>query len=377
MDSINFKVVGDMMFGDSHINIGTGVRSKCRRFGYGFPFLKIKEHLKDEDSLLIGNLECALSMEKAKFRAKPFIGDMDVVDGLGEAGFDALNMANNHIYEYGDDPAIQTYQRIINRGIIPFGLPKPALTVASLHFRGVSIGLVGCSMIPTLKNDRFERNTRKILEEIKTLASHFDILIVSIHWGAEFVEFPSSQQIEFGHLLTDSGARIVLGHHPHVLQPIEQYKNGLIAYSLGNFIFDTHWLPETLDSALLRVTVPIKKNIEPEAQVLLLRINRNYQPETKGEVFLQIEEFNRSLGSCSISILEQPLSDKDYLSIAQKRRDLASKKMKSYILKRPYMLSLYSYQYLLRSKIYKKVKKHGLTDDLVNASWLLSNDLPL
>ncbi len=376
MDAININMVGDMMFGDSHINIGVGVRSKCRRYGYGFPFLKIKKHLKDENSLLIGNLECALSTDKDDFQGKPYIGDIEIVDELGKAGFDALNMANNHIYEYGDNPAIQTYQRIINRGIIPFGLPEPESTVATLHFRGVSIGLVGYSMIPTLKNDRFERNTTKILEEIKTLAIHFDLLIASIHWGAEFVEFPSSQQIEFGHLLIDSGARIVVGHHPHVLQPVEQYKNGLIAYSLGNFIFDTHWLPETLESAILRVTVPLEHNVEPEAQVLPLKINNNYQPEAKGEGFLEIEEFNKSLGTCPISILKQPLSDQEYLLIAHKRRRLASKKMKSYILQRPYKLSLHSYQFLLRSKISKIVKKHALPDDLVNASWFLSNYLP-
>jgi hypothetical protein len=103
-----------------------------------------------------------------------------------------------------------------------------------------------------------------------------DIRIVSLHWGDEFVPLPSPYQQQLAHRLVDGGANLILGHHPHVLQLVEEYKGALIAYSLGNFIFDQRWGPEVETGVILDV------ELSPAIQdwkLHLTRINHNYQPE--------------------------------------------------------------------------------------------------
>ena len=78
-------------------------------------------------------------------------------------------------------------------------------------------------------------------------------MIVSIHWGVEYEQSPTERQEMFAHLAVDSGASVVLGHHPHVVQPVEEYKDGYVFYSLGNFVFDQMWSEETRNGLIARI----------------------------------------------------------------------------------------------------------------------------
>jgi poly-gamma-glutamate synthesis protein (capsule biosynthesis protein) len=95
-----------------------------------------------------------------------------------------------------------------------------------------------------------EENLTQDIERAKEKAH---VVIVSIHWGTEYEQSPTERQRMFAHLAVDSGASLILGHHPHVVQPVEQYKDGYIFYSLGNFVFDQMWSEETRNGLIARI----------------------------------------------------------------------------------------------------------------------------
>ena len=117
----------------------------------------------------------------------------------------------------------------------------------------------------------------KIKKDIKKTKEKFNIVIVSMHFGNEYEKQPSAEQKRFSYLAVDSGADLVIGHHPHVVQPIEQYKNGYIAYSLGNFIFDQAFSKETMEGLLLKMIVKNKKIIEIIPKNI--KIDKFFRPE--------------------------------------------------------------------------------------------------
>ena len=121
----------------------------------------------------------------------------------------------------------------------------------------------------------FTTNYEKLLNDIKFPPSKNteDIWIMSLHWGTEFVTYPNREQVEMAHQLIDRGFDIIYGHHPHVFQPIEEYNNGLIMYSMGNFIFDENFSRETQKSYCLKTK--IANDLQYECLVIR---NRGYRP---------------------------------------------------------------------------------------------------
>ena len=100
-------------------------------------------------------------------------------------------------------------------------------------------------------------NVKETLEELK---KDVDVIVVSLHWGTEYAKSPSSAQIEIAHQIIDWGADLILGHHPHVIQKIEEYNGGVIVYSLGNFVFDQH-KSETKKSIIFKAKLT-KKGVD-------------------------------------------------------------------------------------------------------------------
>ena len=107
-----------------------------------------------------------------------------------------------------------------------------------------------------------------------------DIIIVSMHWGEEYQLRSNKKQQEIGRALVEAGTDIIIGHHPHVIQEIERYKNGWIAYSLGNFIFDQNFSKETMEGLMLKAIIQDKKIVEIEP--VEIKINSSFQPEIIG-----------------------------------------------------------------------------------------------
>lgn len=237
--TITIAVVGDMMF-------ARGVQRHIDTTGYDRPLRAVASYLNSFD-ITTGNLECPVSdlgqpMEKKYvFRADP-----EILPELVGAGFDVLTVANNHAFDYGLDCFLNTLERLDNAGIAPVGGGKnleKALEPVFLNVRGKRFGFLAFNDTKTNYIGRYrpacapayEKWVFSVIEKARPLC---DFLIVHIHWGWEYYQYPLDEQIELGHSMIDSGADVVLGHHPHYWEGVEFYKDGLIAYSLGNFIFD-------------------------------------------------------------------------------------------------------------------------------------------
>ena len=208
------------------------------------PFEKIKAVSKDKD-ILFGNLETVLSNRgKVAEKAVVLYTLPDKVEWLKDAGFDILNLANNHIMDLGVEGFNETLD-VLNQNNLNFigcSNHKFNQSYAVIKVNNTKIGFLGYyeggfnkPQNGALINGMNEDN---IIKDIRNLKPECNVIILSLHWGIENVFYPSPKQIDLAHKLIDSGATIILGHHPHVIQGIEKYKNGLVAYSLGNFQFD-------------------------------------------------------------------------------------------------------------------------------------------
>lgn len=243
-NDITLFAVGDIM-------AGRFIYSIMKSRGEHYPFEKIAP-LFNKGDIVFGNLESILSSnnEPPFLNDKPhnFFTSPTVAKTLRDSGFTLLNLANNHAMDYGPSAIFETRQSLGRAGIKTFGAGKDldeASLPAIISVKGVRFAFLGYGVahsqrvyagpdsagIAQLRLDH-------IYKDIKSVRSKVDFLIVSFHWGKEYAGFPSERQQRIAHQVIDSGADMVLGHHPHVLQGIEIYKDKLIAYSLGNFLFD-------------------------------------------------------------------------------------------------------------------------------------------
>lgn len=221
------------------------------------PFEKVKDILS-EANITIGNLECPLSASSVPVReGLVFRCLTEYVPGLLEAGFDVLSTANNHSFDQGEDNLLFTTDYLESQGILPVGTGE-SLEGKIIERGGTKFGFLAYSY--TAKNDG-RRSTHpliatwddlnRIKKDIENLSKKSDIVIVSIHAGIEYTREPTQEQIDFAHLAIDSGADVIIGHHPHWVQTIEIYKDKPIFYSLGNFVFDQEWSQETKEGLIV------------------------------------------------------------------------------------------------------------------------------
>lgn len=261
MSGITLAAVGDIMLGDHPVCFGHGIRSKIRRGREPLIDPALNAVLAQSD-VLLGNLECVLSEighDPNKLKSSEMRGDRAALDLLKQAGFTTLNMANNHMLQHGVAAFQDTVEYLRSRSIEPVGLDagSGASNVVNYEKDGSRLLVCGYSLRPEYfcKDNRYYARTsqEKILEHVSQLKSLYPdhARVVTLHWGEEYLHAPSSEQVHFAHQLIDLGATAIIGHHPHVLQGIEEYRSGLIAYSLGNFVFDS-WQDPTRESAILQ-----------------------------------------------------------------------------------------------------------------------------
>ena len=232
--------VGDIMLG-RYCNV-----QMLQNKDWKYPFLNIADFTSSAD-ITFGNLEapivenCPTTETGMIFCSQP-----DSIEGLKFAGFDVLSLANNHILNQGEFGLAQTQEILKKNQILPAS-PNP-LSIKKVN--GTSFGFLAFDLVtyPPPRLAVFGEAGRAV-----------DILIVSLHWGNEYQKQPAKSQVELAHQIIDSGAKIVIGHHPHVTQPVEEYKDGLIFYSLGNFVFDQAWSEETKKGAIAKIIFEGKK----------------------------------------------------------------------------------------------------------------------
>jgi len=277
--------VGDIMF-------DRGVELNIKKNGNGdfrFPFLRIADDLQKAD-ILFGNLEGPVSNQGRNVGSiYSFRADPKVIEGLKYAGFDVLSLANNHMFDYGREALEDTFKRLEEADIdyIGAGLnEQEAYSPLIKEVNGTKIAFLAYTDLGPESwkaTEEYsgmawinEEDMEIIKNDIEKAKQESDILVVSLHSGNEYSIIPSFFQSYFFKACIDAGADIGIGHHPHVVQDIEEYGNGWIAYSLGNFVFDQGFSEETMESCLLRITIKDKKIKEVSSQKI--KISDLFQP---------------------------------------------------------------------------------------------------
>jgi poly-gamma-glutamate synthesis protein (capsule biosynthesis protein) len=240
-------------FGD--VMLDRAVRTYMDENGLNYPFEKMQLRKLEETKnahIIMANLEGPITTyqvptsKSISFRFKP-----DVVNVLKYAGFDVLTLANNHALDQGWNGRDETIKYLTEGDLSFFGNPRDDIEdhVYFTEINDQTFSFIG------FDDTIFKLNDEKVANLIKTVDEKSDITIVSIHWGAEYEHRPLKRMVSLAHLFVDSGADIVIGHHPHVVQVMEVYKNAPIFYSLGNFVFDQYWSLDTQEGMGVNITI--------------------------------------------------------------------------------------------------------------------------
>jgi poly-gamma-glutamate capsule biosynthesis protein CapA/YwtB (metallophosphatase superfamily) len=285
-DAITMLFTGDIM-------LDRGVEFYINQHNdWKWPFLRIADTLRKAD-LVFGNLESVISDKGQNLGSiYSFRADPKTLEGLTFAGFDVLSVANNHSLDYGLQAFEDSASRLKKAGIIPVGIElfsAIAENNSQLEIREVKETKVGFLAYTDAGSPlwRATQTTPGVawvdqytIEEfqnaIRAAKQQSDILVVSVHFGEEYQTQPSEIQKLIAQSAVDAGANIVIGHHPHVVQPVERYKKGWIAYGLGNFVFDQGFSKETTEGLLLEVMVQDKKITRVVHRSIYL--NSEFQP---------------------------------------------------------------------------------------------------
>ena len=202
--------------------------------------------------IFFANLESPLGPAglSPAFPEKPFnfLGSTGTAAAMKDAGFTLLSLANNHGMDYGADAVAHTTAALDAAGVAWAGVgvnAADARALRALERRGLRFGFLAYADAhsPRVFADGDRAGVSAlcpswILEDIARWRSRVDVLVVSLHWGIEYADRPTERQQRLARRIIDAGADLVLGHHPHVFQGLEEYNGGLIAYSLGNLLFD-------------------------------------------------------------------------------------------------------------------------------------------
>jgi poly-gamma-glutamate synthesis protein (capsule biosynthesis protein) len=238
-------VVGDLLF-------ARGVERTVKKYGVDAPMAGLKSWIMSAD-LAVANYEGTIAMDSIgerrdgpyRFKAKPY-----AAGAIKRAGFDLVSVANNHAQDWGPESLQNTLAWLHAAGVMTVGgwsSPEKALRPVVMNAGSVRTTWLAYNYIGAREETEWPGKTgwsrawlkrSTLLKQVKEARKQGGLVIVYPHWGVEYVDEPRGWQKRLARQAMDAGADLVIGHHPHVIQTIEPYKNGLIAYSLGNFVFD-------------------------------------------------------------------------------------------------------------------------------------------
>ncbi|HEY7125490.1 MAG TPA: CapA family protein [Ktedonobacterales bacterium] len=240
---ITLAFTGDVMFGrtvNEHM-LTTALNNP-------FPFTYTADFLRGFD-LTIGNLECVISKLGSPVpKSYNFRGDARAYDRLLNAGFDLVSVANNHSGDYGKDAFLDEFQTLPTRGLIPLGGGQNRQQAHLPIFKTVRDTTIGFLTYDEIDPFSFAATNTlpghawltedALRQDVPLARAKADFVIAFVHWGIEYQTAFNSHQRHLAQVAIDAGADLVVGAHPHVIQPYEMYQGKLIVYSLGNFVFD-------------------------------------------------------------------------------------------------------------------------------------------
>jgi len=274
--------VGDLAMGDHPKSVGFGFYSKYRD-GISLNKAQSLFPIGYDHDILFGNLEFTLGNDELIGKSHDEMncrGISEFAVFLRQAGFNLVNIANNHIYQHGIADFKKTLKVLTDNNIGIVGLRDVVCTSNVITIGAQSVCILGWSARPRqgfVDNPPYREFDTRCYEEIIEAKKKYTIVCVSIHWGEEFIEIPSDEEKLIARKMIDSGANVVIGHHPHVIREVEEYNGGLIAYSLGNFICDMIWNEKTRKTGYLYVE--FADNAISMWEIVHGKIDESYFPE--------------------------------------------------------------------------------------------------
>ncbi|MDU0204172.1 CapA family protein [Paenibacillus sp. MAH-36] len=256
---VNLTFVGDVL-------LASKVEDILKQKGYDYPYTNVKDYLTKPD-FTIANLETPITTKGTEqkkdyvYRSSPL-----ALPPLKDAGIDLVNLANNHVMDYGPEGLQDTMNALDQEGIKRMGAGNDlneAYQPVILEKNGMKIAFFGFSRVvpeaswkagPGRIGVAETYNYKPPVEAIQKAKESADLVVVVAHWGVERSDHPDKYQTDLAHRYIDAGADLVVGGHPHVLQGFEQYKGKWIAYSLGNFIFTTNDVSKTWETVILEAS---------------------------------------------------------------------------------------------------------------------------
>lgn len=248
--SLTLSVVGDCTLGtDETFDYDTSLNVYYENYGADY-FLQNVKDIFSTDDLTIANFEGTLTdSDEREDKTFAFKAPASYASILTGGSVEAVNTANNHSHDYGEQSFNDTLVALDDAGIVHFGYDETAV----MDVKGIKVGLVGIYEL----YDHLEREQQLKDNIAKVKADGAQLIVVIFHWGNETETIPDSNQTTLGRIAIDEGADLVCGHHPHVLQGIETYKDRNIVYSLGNFCFGGNSSPSDMDTMIYQQTFTI------------------------------------------------------------------------------------------------------------------------
>ena len=248
--SLTLSVVGDCTLGtDETFDYDTSLNAYYENYGADY-FLQNVRSIFSTDDLTIANFEGTLTdSDEREDKTFAFKAPASYASILSGSSVEAVNTANNHSHDYGDQGFDDTLAALDDAGIVHFGYDETAV----MDIKGIKVGMVGIYEL----YDHLDREQQLKDNIAKVQADGAQLIVVIFHWGNETETVPDSNQTTLGRKAIDLGADLVCGHHPHVLQGIETYKGKNIVYSLGNFCFGGNSSPSDMDTMIYQQTFTI------------------------------------------------------------------------------------------------------------------------
>ena len=252
--SLTLSVVGDCTLGtDETFDYDTSLNAYYENYGADY-FLQNVKDIFSTDDLTIANFEGTLTdSDEREDKTFAFKAPASYASILTGGSVEAVNTANNHSHDYGEQSFDDTLAALDDAGIVHFGYDETAV----MDVKGIKVGLVGIYEL----YDHLEREQQLKDNIAKVKADGAQLIVVIFHWGNETETVPDSNQTTLGRIAIDEGADLVCGHHPHVLQGIETYKGRNIVYSLGNFCFGGNSSPSDMDTMIYQQTFTIDADV--------------------------------------------------------------------------------------------------------------------
>ncbi len=244
---------------------GRHVAEKMAQKGVLYPFQNVAPYTQGAD-IVFADLECPLSDRfKPPYSGTTFLAPTSTIQGIKLLGINVVALANNHSTNFGAGPFLDTINLLKANQIkyvgggsnsaeayAPLFLEVKGIRVAFLNYNAIlgsvnatesRAGTAWVDLPPWAKDN--PQHVKMVQDAVAGAKKQADLVIVSFHWSEEYKYYPNQSMVNLAHAAIDAGADMIIGSHPHCIQGIEYYKNGFIAYSLGNFIFDQMWAEYT------------------------------------------------------------------------------------------------------------------------------------